>query len=212
MSLQVNRRADRVDRLVLTVGGGLAVLAGAAALAVGAGAFGDEAAEATLLGPGLQDAVDRHGVWFALGATVALGFVAALALRWLVFLMRPAPTASTLHLTEHDLESPADGAAGLDSTGDVPGRVTLDPRALVGAVEREVQALPGVASASVRIPDRRPVEVHAAVDLLDGSDVATLLRAVDDDVRTHVRAATGLDDLRVLVELTPVAERPRRVT
>jgi hypothetical protein len=213
VSLQQNRRADRVDRTVLTIAGLAALAAGAAALAAGAGAFGDDAATATLLPPSVQDALDDHGAWFALGGAVLLGIIGVLAVVWLLFLLRPVPQTPSLRLVDTDQEptmAGRDGAAGAYPER-VPGRITLEPKALVQALQRELEALPGVTSATVRLPDRRPVEVHAALELQDGVDTASVLRAADTHVRSQLESATGLRDVHMLLELEPGDQRPSRV-
>lgn len=207
MSLQQNRRADRVDRAVLTVAGGLIAAAGVGALLAGAGAFGQRASDATIFGPGIQQLLDDHGALVALGAAVVLLVIGALAVGWLLFLLRPVPQAPSLRLVSADAPSAESGADPFQ----VAGRVTLDPKALVTAVERELDGLPGVAGSTVRIPDRRPVEVHALVSLHDGIDTTSVLRAVEQQVRPRIMEATGLQELRILLELKPIAEAPRRV-
>jgi hypothetical protein len=208
MSLQQNRRADRVNRTVLTVMGVVGVAAGGAALAAGAGAFGDDTAGSALLGSSVQDALDDHGAWIALVAAVVLAVVGALAAAWLLYLLRPAPQIPDLRLVT-DADGTPDRAHR--DPEQVPGRISIDPKALAVALERDLQALAGVADASVRLPDRRPVEVHALLSLHEGVEVAPILRAVADQVRPRMTDAIGVADVHVLVEVRPIAERPSRV-
>jgi hypothetical protein len=199
MSLQRNRRADRVDRTVLTLGGLVIAGAGVAALATSAGAFGDDRAEQPVLGNGVQDALDTRGGVVGIVAIVVLLALAALAVLWLVRLLRPAPQSDDLTLRE---TSPDD---------DLTGTITLDPAALTDAVTRQLCALREVTDATVRIPDRRPVEVHALVSVVDDADTDSLVRAVLDEVRAPVLQATGLDDARFLLELRPSDRNASRV-
>jgi hypothetical protein len=206
MSLQRNRRADRVDRTVLTLSGLVVTGAGVAALAAGAGAFGDGTADRPVLGPGLRDALDTNGGLIGLAAILGLLLLAGLAVLWLVRLLRPAPQADELTLRATPRRSDDMPA------GNVPdGTTTLAPSALTDAVTRQLCSLREVVDATVRIPDRHPVEVHALVTVVDDTDTQALMRAVLDDVRAPVLRVTGLDDVRFLIELRPTDQRASRV-
>jgi hypothetical protein len=237
MSLQRNRRADRVDRTVFTVTGLVVTGAGAAALAAGLGAFGGTTADRPVLTAGLQDTLDTNGWLVGLVAIVVLIAIAALAVSWLVFLLRPLPQTGELELADltdgsgsGDPERRPDGEANADRTyrsddaaataervrrgthnGQIPGRVSLAPGALRDAVTRQLCSLPEVESANVRIPDRRPVEVHAELEVVDDTDLHDLVRAVLDEVRQPILAVTGLDDVRFLLEVVPTDHRSTRV-
>jgi hypothetical protein len=199
MSLQRNRRADRVDRTVLTIGGLAATGAGVAALAAGAGAFGAGTADRPVLNTGLRDALDTNGGLIGAAAIVGLLVLAGLAVLWLVHLLRPAPQSDDLMLRSTTTD------------GQVDGTTTLDPSALTDAVTRQLCSLREVVDATVRIPDRRPVEVHALVTVVDETDTKALVRSVLDEVRAPVLHVTGLDDVRFLIELRPTDQRAPRV-
>jgi hypothetical protein len=188
--------ADRLNRLVFLVLGGLLVAGGIAALLAGFHVFGsDVSGSALLTGPTRRFADRNHG-WFWLAVGGGVGVLAVLAIAWLVAQARTGRVV-TLRLRSDDAK----------------GAVTrLAAAALTDALREELEAGRGVARAHARVvgaPSAPRLRIHVALD--GTADVGEVRDRVEGDALAHARAAAALADMPADVRLTIPAARRRHV-
>lgn len=195
MSLGGARRADRVNRAVLSVLGVLMLVGGAAGLAYSLGAFGKSLSRDPLLSDHLRRFVRDNQRWFWIAVIVACLVLAVLALRWLLFQARPQPSVA-------DFSFPlADGA----------GKASVSARAVVDAVIADLSEQPGVHKAGARLRQQDPLVVDAWVDYDSSSYVPAFRQSVQEHIVPRLRRCLEVDDAVVTLELRLVSGSGGRV-
>jgi hypothetical protein len=188
--------ADRLNRTVFLVLGGLFAAGGIAALLAGFDVFGsDVSGSALLTGPSRRFADRNHG-WFWLAVGGGVGLLALLAVAWLVAQARTGRVV-TLRLRSVD----AKGAA-----------TRLAAAALTDALCDELEATRGVSRAHARVVGAQTaprLRIHVTLD--GTADVGEVRERVERDALAHARAAAALADMPADVRLTIPAARRRHV-
>jgi hypothetical protein len=182
MTFGANRRADRIDRPVLAVLGGLLVVGASAGLV--RSFVGDD--DRPLLTADQATWLADAAVPLALASLAVLVLVALAALTWAAVGLRPVPPAPPLTV-----------ASGAD------GHTRIAADALAGAVGTDLGRLPGVEVVSVRLSPHAPELVEALVDLDEGVSLRRTIRTAGDEVLGRARRATGRP-VRLRVEVRPV--------
>lgn len=184
---------DRTNRLVAALVGGALAVAGGYTLARSLGAVGDPSQP--VLGEGLhRNLAENAGLAGGVATFVAL-MIAWAGWRWLRSQLLPSPSLAAIRL--------ADGSEG---------RTTLEAKAVVEAVTRDLEAAPGVASGRARLvgdPTAPAVDLHA--DLSPGADLTEVRRHVDEVVVPRLRDALEVPDLVATARYRIVAGPGRSV-
>jgi hypothetical protein len=189
----MSRRANAVNRLVLTVLGLLLLASGGLGLALGLEAFGARRAASPVLPQEVSTfAEGRPWFWWVVVAVLLL--TAGLALLWLLIQLKP------------------DRTTRLDRTTDAQdGYTTLHAGALTDAVEDEALSITGVSSASANVHERRGLRVVLHVELTESADIDQVRTRLEDEVVAHLREGVGDPGFPVSIELRPGASRkPQR--
>jgi hypothetical protein len=180
---QGDRAAHWGDRVILVSLGLLLTAAGVVALLVGAGLFGDGAADRAMLDPAARRFAAHHG-WFWPVVAAGCGLVALLALGWLAHLFR------------------VDRIRAFAVTEDALGEVRVPATALTDAVVDDLAEVAGVAGATAELRGRRePATLELAVTVERGTDVPAVLDAVCGPVLSRARGAVDRPDLRAQVRV-----------
>ncbi len=195
MSLGAARRADRVNRSVLSVLGTLMLVGGALGLAYSLGAFGKERSKKLLLSGQLRNWVLDNAKWFWIVVIVVCLALAALALRWLLFQARPQPAVG-------DFTFPF---------GEGEGKTSVSARAVVDAVIADLSDQPGVHKAGARLSQQDPLVVDAWVDYDSASYVPAFRQSVQEQIVPRLRDCLEIDDAVVNLELRLVSGSVARV-
>ncbi|MFE9204032.1 alkaline shock response membrane anchor protein AmaP [Micromonospora sp. NPDC007230] len=189
-------RADRLNRIVLTLLALVLLAAGVAILLAGADVYGRGFSRRHLLDNPATRFVGAHGGWFWPVAGVAAAIVALLGLRWLAAVVTTEPSQRRINI----------------STNGDSGRTVLDSGALADAVKAEVEDCPGVDEVDTRLSGspytpRLALTVTADPD----ADIAALRERLEALVLPRIRYALGRPDLPVTLDLTQRTRRRTRV-
>src|SRR6476646_9334668 len=92
MSVGAGRRADRVNRTVLSVLGALMLIGGAVGLAYSLGAFGKDRSNGDFAADQLDHWLNDNRNWLWIVVILVCLILATLSLRWLLFQVKPQPT------------------------------------------------------------------------------------------------------------------------
>ncbi len=195
MSLGAARRADRVNRAVLTVIGLLLLAGGAVGLAYSLGAFGEDRARRHLLSDQVHRFIRHNQTWFWIAVIVGCLILAALAVRWLLFQAKPQPTVG-------DFSYPlAEGE----------GKTSVSARAVVDAVVADLSGEPGVRKAGARLRQQDPLVIDAWVDYDSASYVPAFRQSVQERIVPRLRQSLEVEDATVTLELRLVSGTSSRV-
>ena len=195
MSLGAARRADKVNRSVLSVLGVLMLIGGGLGLAYSLGAFGKARSRRHLLSADLITFVRDNENWFWLAVAAVSLVLAALALRWLLFQAKPQQSVG-------DFSYPMP---------DEQGKTSVSARAVVDAVVADLSDQPGVRKAGARLRQQDPLVVDAWVDYDSASYVPAFRRSVQDEVVPRLRKCLETEDAVVNLELRLVSGTTGRV-
>jgi hypothetical protein len=181
--------ADTANRVVLLLLGLLTLAAGGLGLALSMGAWGSTEADRPVLSETLRGYPDDNPwFWWAVAGVALL--TAVLCLLWLRAQLRTRRVSR------------------VDRTTDPrEGYTTIHAAAIARAVEDEVEAIPGVTSASARIHDNPRLRVALTVAMTDTTDIDRLRTQLEDHVVAHLRQAVADPDLPVDIELRPDVRR-----
>jgi len=180
-------RADRLNRVVLSLLGLLLLLVGLAGLLPGSGLLGDDIAGRPVLHPDTAGFVGRNDAWLWPVIALVAVLLSLLALRWLLLQLR---TDRVDHVDLTTLRRK--GETHVDA-----GAITTS---LVDAVER----CPGVDAASsrlVRLRGREQLLLH--VRLADRADIADTRQQLTDGPVRELLQALGENCPPLVVELEP---------
>lgn len=176
---------DRVNRAVLTLWGVVFGAAGAAILVVGLGAFGSAVAGQAVIDTAAAGMVTGHDRW-AWTAVVVAGVTVALVGLWWLWKQAQAD-----RMRRVDLE-PDRGH----------GWVRLSAQALVDAVDTELEKIPDVQNARVRlVRRRRGPQLHLTVRLNPHGDPDEVRHHVETAAIAHARQAVAPDPLPARMRL-----------
>jgi hypothetical protein len=189
----MSRRANVVNRVVLTVLGLLLLAAGGLGLALSVGAFGESRADDPVLPEDVRTFPDgRPWFWWAVAGVLLL--IAVLALLWLLTQLKTDRT------TRLDL-----------TTNARDGYTALHASALTNAVEDEALGIPGVTSVSAIVREHRGKHLFLRVDLADSADIDGVRTRLENEVVAHLREGVGDTRFPVSIELRPGASKtPQR--
>lgn len=188
-------RADRLNRVLLTLLGLLLLAAGVTGLVLGSGVLDEGFADRRVLADDTVGFVEDNAGWIWPLVALAAVLLALLALRWLVQQLR-TDRVDDLDLTEYRNH----------------GEVHVNSAALTDAVVDAVEQCPGVDNASARLIRVRGSEqllVH--VRLADRTDLAAARRALADGPLTDLQQVLGDLAPPVRVELEPSTKGSGRV-
>ncbi|HEV3365385.1 MAG TPA: hypothetical protein VG795_14850 [Acidimicrobiia bacterium] len=189
-------RADRRNRIGLTVVGLVLAGLGGYGLARGWGAFGEQAASEPLLADAWRRFVGGNQALFWAGAAMASLLIALVGLRWL----RAQLAESTPRRI--DLTHRGDG-----------GTTVIVPAGAAQALAGDVERYGGVASASARLTgDQEAPEVDLRIDVADSCNVPALLARIEGDALERFRRALEFETVDVNIEFrltTPTRQRVR---
>jgi hypothetical protein len=189
----MSRRANVINRVVLTVLGLLLLTAGGLGLAVSVGAFGESRADNPVLPQEVSTFPDGRP-WFWWAVAGALLLIAVLALRWLLTQLKTDRT------TRLDL-----------TTNARDGYTTLHTSALTNAVEDEALGIAGVTNVSASVHERRGQRVFLRVGLAESADIDEVRTRLENEVVTHLREGVTDPRIPVTIELRPGASKaPQR--
>ncbi len=180
-------RADRTNRILLTVLALVLLVAGVAVLFAGADVYGRGVSRQHLLDNSAARYIGAHGDWFWPLAALAAAIVALLGLRWLAAIVTIEPGQRRVNIS-------TDGDAG---------RTVLDSGALATAVTAEVEDCPGVDDVDTKVwgsphHPRLALAVTADPDV----DIAALRERLEALTLPRVRYALGRPDLPINLDLT----------
>ncbi|SHG11421.1 hypothetical protein [Streptoalloteichus hindustanus] len=181
------------ERGGLTALGLLLVLAGVAALVVGAGWLGTFRARRPLLDPIAVDWLAEHAD-LARAIALVLGLLAlVLGLRWALLALRQEPRPDLV----------------LDHTAD--SELTVTAGALADALRADAEAVPDVTRARARtVGSADAPAVRLSLWLRDGADVRAVWEELDRTVLGRARSSFGTPSLPTAVRLElETAERQR---
>lgn len=187
-------RADRLNRLLLSLLALLLVLGGAAGLLASAGVFGNDVSQRLVLDPRVGDTVQQQAGW--LWPVVALVFVllSLLALRWLLAQLR------TDRVDDVDL-----------TTARRFGETRVTTAAVTEALVDAVEPLVGVERASARVVRiRRRQWLVLDVRLADRADPGATRAALGGPL-ADLRRVLGEDCPPVRVDLEPSTQGSSRM-
>ena len=188
----MSRRANVINRVVLTVLGLLLLAAGGLGLALRAGVFGALRATEPVLPQEVSTFPDGRP-WFWWAVAGALLLIAVLALLWLVTQLK------------------TDRTSRLDRTTNArDGYTTLHASALTDAVEDEALGIIGVTGASAYVHEHHGLHVFLRVDLADFADIAEVRGRLEDGLIAHLREVVGDPHFPVTIELRPTASTTQR--
>ncbi|MEU8259641.1 alkaline shock response membrane anchor protein AmaP [Micromonospora sp. NPDC048999] len=190
-------RADRTNRIVVTLLALILLAAGITILLAGTNLFGPNHGGQPLLDNPAARFFSTHGGWLWPVAAVAAAILALLGLRWLAAVVSAEPGQRRINIS-------ADGDAG---------RTVLDSGALADAVATEVANCPGVDDVDTRLwgspnAPRLALRVTADPDV----DIAALHEQLETLTLPRIRYALGRPDLPVTLDLTYSRRRSARVS
>lgn len=195
MSLGTARRADRVNRTILSILGFLLLVGGAVGLAYSLGAFGKDRTHDPVWSGQLDSFLHRHN-WLWLAALALAVILAALCLRWLFFQLKPQPSVGDFRF----------------SASKGRGESSLPASAVERAVVADLENEPGVRKAGARLRQHTdPLVVDAWVEYDTASYVPAFRHRVQDRIVSRLRQALEVDDATVTLELRPVSGVAPRV-
>lgn len=188
-------RTRRSNRAALLLIGLILLLAGAAGLAAGFGAFGSSFRTQRLLPPATRDYVSANRSWFWPVVAVAGVVLALLALRWLAIQLRSNRIG--------EIELVRDRRTG---------NTTVASRALCDALAGEIEDYPGVEAANALLigsPQHPSLLVRVRLD--GRAEISDVRRRIETDGVPHLRQALDNQELPTRVELTLPAREARAV-
>jgi hypothetical protein len=190
-----SNRADRVNRMGLSLLGLLLLGAGAYGLARGWGAFGDRAASESLLLESWRDFVVRNQDWFWPAAAVVSLLAGLLGLRWLRAQLAAARPERI------DLTLRGDGGTTVVSTAGAARALAAD-----------IETYRDVSRASARLAgDPEAPEIDLWVEVADDCDVPALRVRIDEEALARFQQALEVDAVEANVEFRLTAPAPRRL-
>lgn len=188
-------RADRRNRIGLTLVGLVLAALGGYGLARGWAAFGEPAASEPLLTDPWRRFVGRNQALFWAGAALASLLVAWVGLRWL----RAQLGESTPRCI--DLTHRGDG-----------GTTVIVPAGAAQALAGDVERYGGVTAASARLAgDQEAPEVDLRIDVADSCNVPALLARIEDDALERFRRALDFETVDVDIEFRLTTTGSQRV-
>ena len=183
-------RADRLNRVLLSLLGLLLLAAGTTGLLFGLGAFGEQRSQSQVLSGEAERVLLDPEWWLWPVVAVVLAVLGGLALCWLVLQLR-TDRVGDLELTERRGE----------------GETHVDAGAVTDALVDATEDVPGVERASARLVSRRGREqLVLTVRLADRADLASVRQQLADGPLTDLRRCLGEQaspDLRVELEPSP---------
>lgn len=190
MSLGTARRADTVNRTVLSTLGSVGVLVGALGLALSLGAFGKSRSSKPIVDSDIADRLYSNGKWLWIVALAASIILAYLFLRWLFFQLKPRPAAGGFTFPAREGR----------------GETQLPASAVEQAVVKDLQEEPGVRKAGARLRQHSdPLIIDAWVEYDTASYVPAFRQRVEQQVVSRLREALEVDEAVVTLEIRPVS-------
>lgn len=188
-------RADRLNRVLLTLIALVLIAAGTTGLLFGLGALGQDRASDLVLSGKVEQFVVEQALWFWPLVAVVLVLLALLALRWLLQQLR-TDRVGDLDLTEHRNR----------------GETRVDTAAVTDALVEATQRCAGVDSASARVVQVRGDDrLVLSVRLADRADLAEVRRQLATGPLTDLRHVLGETTCPVIaVELEPTTRGSSR--
>lgn len=183
--------ADRLNRLLLTILGLLALAIGTLGLVAGFGGFGQRLAHRRLFDNTASHYIGRNGDWLWILAALAALIILILALRWLYLLLFSTDRAESVTVPSPNTKQ---------QTG---GQTHLIPAALSDAVAAEINTYRGVSAARARVlNDPRDPHLVVTVAIERGADIAALRNRIDHEALAHARTALDRPELPVQLDIT----------
>lgn len=188
-------RADRLNRILLTLLALVLLAAGTTGLLFGLGAFGRDRTSDLVLSSEVEEFVVGQAEWFWPLVAVVFVLLGVLALRWLLQQVR-TDRLGDIDLTEHRNR----------------GETRVDAAAVTDALVEATQRCAGVDSAAARIVRVRGVDrVVLGVRLADRADIAEVRRLLATGPLTDLRHVLGESTCPdVVVELEPTTRGSSR--
>lgn len=191
MSVGSERRADRINRQILTVLALLVAVGAGLGLVAGYGLFGD-VEDHPVISRNTIDAVDDFTVWLWIAIGLLMLLVAVLALRWILSQVNPIPA-------EKDI--PVD-------SGEAGEPVKVSARAATDALAEEVRSIDGVDKAGARMRSGdSPRTIDLWVEVADGYPIAPVRAAIADQCLPRLVHALGTSDIETSIEFRPTEHR-----
>lgn len=180
-------RADRLNRILLTLLGLVLLVAGTGTLVAGSGVLGRDVAEQRVLHPDTGSFIERNAGWLWPAVALVAVLLALLALRWLLLQLRSD------RIEEVDLTRTRRS-----------GETHVDTAALTSALVDAVQDCPGVDGATVRLVRARGREqLLMHVRLADRADIAATRTQLAEGPIEQLLQVMGEQAPAVVVELEP---------
>lgn len=192
--------ADRLNRLLLTILGLLALAVGTLGLIAGFGGFGQRLAHRRLFDNTASHYIGRNGDWIWILAAIVALIILILPLRWLYLLLFRTDRADSVTVASPNTEQQVGGQTVLMST------------ALSDAVAAEINSYRGVGAARARVlSDPGDPHLVVTVAIERGADVAALRNRIDHEALAHARAALDRPELPVQLDITIAKTTASRV-
>jgi len=175
--------ADRTNRTIMIVLGAIFAAIGGAIIAANTGLFASGFPQRTLLENPAVSWIGGHSTWFWPIAAAVAFVLGALALFWLIKILRGPPRA-------HDIS--IDGSA----------RTTVGATALRDALTNEIQSYRGVDAAKVRVyGDPIQPRLGVKVNLTADARVAEVRNRIEQQALAHAREALDAPQMPVTLDL-----------
>jgi len=192
MNVGTNRRADQVNRRILTILGLLLLIVGGLGMAYSLGAFGKDRAKEPVLTDDVRSFVADQQRWFWPVVAAVAVLLALLCLRWLYFQLKPRPSMGDFTF----------------GSGEDRGQTVVQSAAVERAVVSDLEAEPGVRKAGARLRQHAdPLTVDAWVDYDSSSHVPVFRERVQDHIVSDLQGALEVDQAVVTLEVRPVSGR-----
>ena len=195
MNVGAGRRADRVNRAVLSVLGALMLIGGAVGLAYSLGAFGKDRSKGLFVADQLDHWLNDNQNWLWIVVILVCLILASLSLRWLLFQVKPQATVGDFSFPFQEGE----------------GKTSISARAVVDAVVADLSDQPGVRKAGARLSQQDPLVVDAWVDYDSASYVPAFRQSVQEQILPRLEKCLEIEDAVVNLELRLVSGTTGRV-
>jgi hypothetical protein len=190
--------ADRTNRVMVTLVGLVAVLAGAGALLAGYGVFGDRFEHRHLSDNQFVRYFHDHGDWLWPAIAGAAFIVMLLSLLWLLRLLFRTDRTGAIAIDTGGPGPAQSGGAARRGTG----RTTVSAPALAQVVADEIASYHGISGARARVLGD-PQHPQLVIDITASrrADIAGLINRVQSEAVTHAQEALAPAELQVKLDI-----------
>ena len=186
--------ADRINRLVISLIGLIALVLGIGGLLAAAGVFGHIFQHRRLVDNGFSRYVGDHGVWLWPAIAAVTFILVLLALLWLLRLLFSTDRAGGITVATRRRDKQDEDT--------VSGKTTMTANALPQAVTTEIETYHGVSNAKARIIGD-PTTPTLAIEITASrrANLPALIQRIEGEAIAHARQALEQPDLPVKLDI-----------